>query len=281
MRQVNGVAGPLLHRGELEPWRRHRRRSRCCRRASRCPRAPSRPGRRLAHRPGRRRARPRPCAADAPMKVITTGSASSTPRRDVDQQHRAAGRPGTRRRPVGRQLAGDALERRGLVTGDPADDDPVRRLDTRCSSVITPSNGASTSQPAQPAQRGEPPVLLLARTAPGGRPGRRNRCRAGASRAAPATVRPPMWEWPARPCWAAACVAQLSRRVSPSSVSGHQIGQGGCAAHGQPTAPSICSSISRFSSSAYSIGSSRAIGSTKPRTIIAIASSSVRPRLIR
>ena len=49
----------------------------------------------------------------------------------------------------------------------------------------------------------------------------------------------------------------------------------------QPTAPSICSSISRFSSSAYSIGSSRAIGSTKPRTIVAIASSSVMPRLIR
>jgi hypothetical protein len=48
-----------------------------------------------------------------------------------------------------------------------------------------------------------------------------------------------------------------------------------------PTAPSICSSISRFSSRAYSIGSSRAIGSTKPRTIIAIASSSSIPRLIR
>ncbi len=48
-----------------------------------------------------------------------------------------------------------------------------------------------------------------------------------------------------------------------------------------PTAPSICSSISRFSSSAYSIGSSLAIGSTKPRTTIAMASSSVMPRLIR
>src|SRR5581483_11013536 len=45
-----------------------------------------------------------------------------------------------------------------------------------------------------------------------------------------------------------------------------------------PTEPSICSSISRFSSRAYSIGSSRAIGSTKPRTTMAIASSSVRPR---
>ena len=49
----------------------------------------------------------------------------------------------------------------------------------------------------------------------------------------------------------------------------------------QPTAPSICSSIRRLSSRAYSIGSSRAIGSTKPRTIMAIASSSPRPRLIR
>ena len=49
----------------------------------------------------------------------------------------------------------------------------------------------------------------------------------------------------------------------------------------QPTAPSICSAISRFSSSAYSIGSSRAIGSTKPRTMVAAASSSVMPRLIR
>ena len=58
-------------------------------------------------------------------------------------------------------------------------------------------------------------------------------------------------------------------------------GQGGGAGHDQPTAPSICSSISRLSSSAYSIGSSRAMGSTKPRTIIAIASSSVSPRLIR
>ena len=48
-----------------------------------------------------------------------------------------------------------------------------------------------------------------------------------------------------------------------------------------PTAPSICSSIRRFSSRAYSIGSSLAIGSTKPRTIIAIASSSAMPRDIR
>src|SRR5690606_3004939 len=49
----------------------------------------------------------------------------------------------------------------------------------------------------------------------------------------------------------------------------------------QPTAPSICISIRRLSSRAYSMGSSRAMGSTKPRTIIAIASASSMPRLIR
>ena len=49
----------------------------------------------------------------------------------------------------------------------------------------------------------------------------------------------------------------------------------------QPTAPSICNSIRRFNSRAYSIGNSRAMGSTKPRTIIAMASSSSSPRDIR
>src|SRR5690606_2509891 len=53
------------------------------------------------------------------------------------------------------------------------------------------------------------------------------------------------------------------------------------ARHRHPTAPSICSSIRRFNSSAYSMGSSRAMGSTNPRTTMAIASPSVRPRLIR
>ena len=48
-----------------------------------------------------------------------------------------------------------------------------------------------------------------------------------------------------------------------------------------PTEPSICSSIRRFSSTAYSIGSSRVIGSMKPFTIIAVASASDSPRLIR
>ena len=48
-----------------------------------------------------------------------------------------------------------------------------------------------------------------------------------------------------------------------------------------PTEPSICSSIRRFSSTAYSIGSSRVIGSMNPFTIIAVASTSDSPRLIR
>src|SRR5690606_39186119 len=48
-----------------------------------------------------------------------------------------------------------------------------------------------------------------------------------------------------------------------------------------PTLPSISSSISRFSSTAYSRGSSFAIGSMNPRTTMVAASSSERPRLIR
>ena len=42
--------------------------------------------------------------------------------------------------------------------------------------------------------------------------------------------------------------------------------------------PTISSWISRFSSTAYSIGSSFVTGSMKPLTIIAAASSSERPR---
>ena len=49
----------------------------------------------------------------------------------------------------------------------------------------------------------------------------------------------------------------------------------------QPTDPSISSWISRFSSMAYSIGSSLVTGSMKPLTIIDAASSSESPRLWR
>src|SRR5581483_7419478 len=52
-------------------------------------------------------------------------------------------------------------------------------------------------------------------------------------------------------------------------------------AHDYPTEPSIWSWISRFISTAYSSGSSFVIGSTNPETIIALASASERPRLIR
>jgi Domain of unknown function (DUF222) len=48
-----------------------------------------------------------------------------------------------------------------------------------------------------------------------------------------------------------------------------------------PIAPSIWSSIRRFSSTAYSMGSSRVMGSMNPFTIMAVASTSVSPRLIR
>jgi len=48
-----------------------------------------------------------------------------------------------------------------------------------------------------------------------------------------------------------------------------------------PTEPSICSRIRRFISTAYSSGSSFVIGSTKPATIMAEASASERPRLMR
>ena len=72
---------------------------------------------------------------------------------------------------------------------------------------------------------------------------------------------------------------RLVRR--PGSLAGtRQPGGLGRRRH-QPTDPSICNWISRFISTAYSSGSSLVIGSMKPDTIIAEASSSERPRLIR
>src|SRR5690554_7346841 len=55
----------------------------------------------------------------------------------------------------------------------------------------------------------------------------------------------------------------------------------GVVSDGQPTDPSIWSSMRRFSSSAYSMGSSRAMGSMNPRTIMAMASNSSIPRDMR
>ena len=50
---------------------------------------------------------------------------------------------------------------------------------------------------------------------------------------------------------------------------------------GSADEPSICSSIRRLHSTAYSIGSVRVTGSMKPLTIMPIACSCERPRLIR
>src|SRR5207342_3737661 len=72
---------------------------------------------------------------------------------------------------------------------------------------------------------------------------------------------------------------RLVRR--PGSLAGtRQPGGLGRRRH-QPTEPSIWSWISRFISTAYSSGSSLVMGSTKPLTIIALASASVSPRDMR
>ena len=76
-------------------------------------------------------------------------------------------------------------------------------------------------------------------------------------------------------------LAPGGHRVVGQVEGAHRVKVGGDIEAHQPTAPSICSSISRLSSRAYSIGSSFAIGSMKPRTIIAIASSCSMPRDMR
>ena len=93
------------------------------------------------------------------------------------------------------------------------------------------------------------------------------------------------WAWPParnEPSTTALGTPQARLRRAqpvPAGIGGELLVGG--AQRRQPTAPSICISMSRLSSSAYSIGNSRAIGSMNPRTIIAIASSSRIPRLIR
>ena len=68
------------------------------------------------------------------------------------------------------------------------------------------------------------------------------------------------------------------RRSGRSSKWGHDFQ---CSRSAHPTDPSICSSISRFISTAYSIGSSLTSGSIKPLTIIVLASASESPRLFK
>src|SRR5690606_16331165 len=64
-------------------------------------------------------------------------------------------------------------------------------------------------------------------------------------------------------------------------IGDQSFGTGLCCGGHQPTDPSICSSMRRLSSSAYSMGSSREMGSTNPRTIMAMASVSGMPRDMR
>src|SRR5437763_1938521 len=70
-------------------------------------------------------------------------------------------------------------------------------------------------------------------------------------------------------------------RPRPLPISGRNADCVDLRDRAQPTEPSIWSWISRFISTAYSSGSSLVIGSTKPLTIIALASASVSPRDMR
>ncbi len=72
---------------------------------------------------------------------------------------------------------------------------------------------------------------------------------------------------------------QVGQRLNVARAHSRKIWGCLCGAH--PTEPSICRSISRFNSTAYSIGNSFTNGSKKPLTIIAAALFSGSPRLIR
>ena len=83
-----------------------------------------------------------------------------------------------------------------------------------------------------------------------------------------------------RPRLIGACGGELTQG-SRGGNSGARIESTGArtsASAGQPIEPTISSWMSRLSSTAYSIGSSLVTGSMKPLTIIAAASSSVKPR---
>jgi hypothetical protein len=79
----------------------------------------------------------------------------------------------------------------------------------------------------------------------------------------------------------------IGRARAPSVGGDHvlafvreQVGHSGAVEH-QPIEPSIWRVMSRFSSTAYSIGSSLVNASKKPLTMSALASVSVRPRLCK
>ena len=174
---------------------------------------------------------------------------------DVDGEHRVVGTlsQGDDVRPLGR------LPREGArqILG-PSDrpDAAVAAIDLLAASRLRPHLDPVGGQPSgeeggDPLDGGEPPLLLVA----GG-----NREVRGAERRRPVGAGRP-------------------RARGDSLAFQHGFGMIGRHVRGhQPTLPSIWSSMSRLSSRAYSMGSSRAMGSTKPRTTIAIASSSDSPR---
>ena len=168
-------------------------------------------------------------------------------------------RPGARRHPVGRHAG---LAEAGVAAGRAsATSTSGAGVDLDGDAAV--AGGVVLVQVPQAVQRGEPPVLLAAgghvevgqleRAVPLAPAVTGDRCRA----------------------------VRVRLAAEPAGLRAEDLGRLRWQRRAQPTAPSICSSMSRLSSRAYSIGSSLAIGSTKPRTIIAIASSSVSPRLIR
>ncbi len=200
----------------------------------------------------------------------------------VDEEHRVGRGPGAGADPVGRDDPGGAA--RLVVDADGLGGDALGRVDLHLEGVAVERRLLVDA--AQALERREPPDLL----APGGhdvvldveRPlgvqvrehllGLLERVTHGISESQQSTSfnNSLGGREPGRA--ATMTSASVSERESPPV---------GRARSAQPTAPSICSSISRLSSRAYSIGSSLAIGSTKPRTIIAIASSCSMPRDIR
>ena len=200
-------------------------------------------------------------------------------RGDGDDPRLRERRPGLRRHPVAR---GQHRTQPGVVTPDQLDGH--RRGGVDLDGRARAGGEGPVVQPPEPLERGEPPDLLAAggdhvvgevEGAFGVQVGRDP---VGGAHLHPGPDR----------------LERLLGRAGPGLSHSHRGGSlsSGSDGHGrhrgrplggrrQPTAPSICSSMSRLSSSAYSIGSSRAMGSTKPRTIIAIASSSSMPRLMR
>ncbi|MPM62332.1 hypothetical protein SDC9_109198 [bioreactor metagenome] len=193
-------------------------------------------------------------------------------RRDVDPDGTVGVRRREDREPVHR---GATAQGPGLRTADPGEGDPLGQAGLPAQPV---AGGTGFQQAPQPLQRREPPDLL----APPGDgevsdvPGRSGVQVGGDLRQAGDALGRGHGTGGRRggQAWGGSGI---------DGQRGHFLGSYGWGGgvRDQPTAPSICISIRRLSSRAYSIGSSLAIGSTKPRTIIAIASSSAMPRDIR